>query len=82
MSMPLRKPLTRARRRALKVLASAPEGHTEAMMRAQGFAAEFLAHLVKDGLVHERVESVMMSNRSVEVTRMQLNELGRRSLGR
>jgi hypothetical protein len=78
---PLKKPLTHARRRALKVLANAPEGYTEAMLLARGIGARFVAEFVRDGLASERTERVKMSNRTVDVVRIQLTDLGRQTLG-
>ena len=37
-------------RRALRLLAGAPLGATEAMMLAHGFTEQILARLVRDGL--------------------------------
>jgi hypothetical protein len=80
MSAPARKSLTRARRRALEVLADAPEGFTEAMLLSHGIGARFVAELVRDGLVCERTERVKLSNQTMNVARVQLTDLGRSSL--
>jgi hypothetical protein len=77
MIMPASPSLTRARRRALTVLAGESEGCTEAVMMAHGFALEFLADLVADGLVSERTDRVEMGKRSIEVVRLCITDVGR-----
>jgi hypothetical protein len=74
-------PLTAARRRALTVLAGAPEGCTEAAMMAHGFSLGFLADLVRDGLARERGEWVMKGKREAPQVRLSITDAGRRVLG-
>jgi hypothetical protein len=72
--------LTTARRRALKVLAGALEGCTEATMMAHGFSLQFLADLVRDGLVDESADRVQMGKREIEVVRLSISDAGRQAL--
>jgi hypothetical protein len=68
--------LTAARRRALNLLAGMPEGCTEAVMMAHGFAIEFLAGLVRDGLASAEPGSA----RGHDVTMLTITGAGRRAL--
>jgi hypothetical protein len=77
MIMPASPPVTRARRRALTLLAGESEGCTEAVMMAHGFALEFLADLVPDGPVSEKADRVEMGKRKIEVVRLCITDAGR-----
>ena len=72
--------LTAARQRALKLLAGAPEGYNEAGMMAHGFSLEFLAGLVRDGLVNESADRVILDGCDIEVVRLTISDVGRRAL--
>ena len=48
--------MSRDLRRALRLLADAPNGCTEAIMLAHGFRTEMLAVLVLDGFATTKVE--------------------------
>ena len=63
-------------RRALRLLADAPDGHIEAIMRAHGFDTALLADLVKAELVTARRERVRRGRRIVEVVRLRITEIG------
>jgi hypothetical protein len=68
------------RRRALELLAVSPDGCTEAIMVAHGFAANMLADLIRDGLATAGTERVVAGGRSIEVARVRVTDTGRRVL--
>jgi hypothetical protein len=68
------------RRRALRQLAVAPEGMTEALMLAHGFPVPLLVDLCIAGLAIATPERMVTSGRPVEVVRMQITEAGRREV--
>jgi hypothetical protein len=72
--------LTAARQRALKLLAGAPDGCTEAAMMAHGLSLGFLADLVREGLANERADRARMGNRELEVVRLSITDEGQRAL--
>ena len=67
-------------RRALKLLAVCPDGVTEAVMLANGFAAEMLLELVRVRLATATGERVAMGPRKIEVARLRITEAGRQAL--
>jgi hypothetical protein len=68
------------RRRALRLLADAPEGMTEALMLAHGFRVELLVDLCIAGLATAKPEQMRAGRRTMEVVRMKLTEAGRHAL--
>jgi hypothetical protein len=68
------------RRRALRVLAGAPEGVTEALMLAHGFRVELLVDLCIAGLAIAKPEHIRAGRRSMEVVRMKITEAGRQAV--
>jgi len=68
------------RRRALHLLASAPEGVTEALMLAHGFRIELLVDLCIGGLVTASPEHMRAGGRTMEVVRIRITEAGRQAL--
>ena len=68
------------RRRALRLLADAPEGVTEALMLAHGFRVELLVDLCIAGLAIAKPEHIRAGGRAMEVVRMKIT--GRRSLAK
>jgi hypothetical protein len=68
------------RRRALELLASSPNGCSEAIMLARGFTVEQMAELVHAGLATTNAERVAMSARAIEVARVRITEAGRSAL--
>ena len=68
------------RRRALRLLADAPEGVTEALMLAHGFRVELLVDLCIAGLAIATPERMVAGARRVEVVRMKITEAGRQAL--
>jgi len=69
--------LTRARRRALTILIDAPEGCTVEGMIAHGFAVEFLAELLRDGLVNDTFDLVPIGEEKMQVVRLKITDKGR-----
>jgi hypothetical protein len=67
-------------RRALRLLADAPEGTTEALMMAHGFNSELLVDLCIAGLAIAKVERMIAGGRTVEVVRLKITEAGRQAL--
>jgi hypothetical protein len=54
------------RRRALELLAAAPEGCTEALMFANGFTAELLIELVRAGPASAHAERMVAGGKQIE----------------
>ena len=67
-------------RRALRLLNDAPDGHTEAAMRAHGFSAELLGFLVEAGLATAHSERTQHGRWSM-VVRLRITDAGRKVLG-
>jgi hypothetical protein len=64
-------------RRALEMLADAGEGgSTLDMLIANGFPAELLADLVREGLAMMRGETVKVDERTVEIIRVMITDAG------
>ena len=68
------------RRRALELLAASPEGCSEAIMLAHGFALDFLVELIRTGMATTRTERVVAGGRAMEVARVRITEVGRWAL--
>jgi hypothetical protein len=68
------------RRRALRLLADAPEGVTEALMLAHGFRVELLVDLCFVGLAIAKPEHMRAGGRTMKVVRMKITEAGRQAL--
>jgi len=68
------------RRRALRLLADAPEGVTEALMLAHGFRVELLVDLCIAGLATATPERTVAGGRRVEVVRLKITDAGRQAL--
>jgi len=66
-------------RRALRLLAEASDGHTDAVMMAHGFSATLLCDLVEAELVTARRERVRRGGRIIEVVRLRITQTGRKS---
>jgi hypothetical protein len=68
------------RRRALELLAAAPDGCTEALMFANGFTAELLIELVRAGLASAHAERMVAGGKMMEVARVKISEAGWQAL--
>jgi hypothetical protein len=82
-SMPRLRPprLDASRRRALELLAAAPDGRTEGIMLAHGFTVELLLDLSMAELAIATPEGMVAGGHTVEVARMRITEAGRKRLG-
>ena len=68
------------RRPALRYLAGAPEGVTEALMLAHGFPVPLLVDLCIAGLAIATPERMVPGGRPVGVVRMKITEAGRKAI--
>jgi hypothetical protein len=68
------------RRRALEVLASCPDGCTEAIMLVHGFTIKQMVELVHTGLATAHSQRVIVGRRTIEVARVKITEAGRPAL--
>jgi hypothetical protein len=68
------------RRRALELLASCPEGCTEAILAARDIPVSLIVQLVRAGLATTKAERVVAGRLTIEVTRIWLTEAGRQAL--
>ncbi len=67
--------------RALEMLADAgSRGSILDMLIANGFPAEMLADLVRDGLATMQGDTVMLGGRAIEVIRVQITAAGRSAI--
>jgi hypothetical protein len=64
--------VSRDQRRALRLLAAAPNGATEAIMLAYGFTIDLLVDLVHEGLATATPEIVHAGKRPIEVVRVRI----------
>src|SRR5262245_60680064 len=70
------------RRRPLELLASSPDGCSEAIMLARGFTAEQMVELVHAGLATTNAERVAMGGRTNEVAKVRITDAGRSTLSK
>jgi hypothetical protein len=66
--------------RLLELLAGVPEGVTEAVLMAYGFAATTDTRLVDAGLATSSTERILVGGRTVNVTRLRITPAGRMAL--
>ena len=69
-----------AARRALELLASNPQGATEALLLALGFSRRMLAGFLRSGLATWNYQTVIAGARTIEVNYMTITEAGRRAI--
>ena len=69
-------------RRALELLASLPEGATEALLMAHGFESTVIAGLVESGLANWTIEVVLAGDCPIDVRRLRLTDSGRNAMER
>jgi hypothetical protein len=65
------------KRRALRLLASSPDGCTMSIMMAHGLSLIMLAGLVRGGLASTAPQMERAGAQSIEVVRMQITDAGR-----
>ena len=68
------------RRRALELLASCPEGCTEAILAARDIPVSLIVQLVRAGLATTKAERVVAGRLTLEVARIWITEAGRQAL--
>jgi hypothetical protein len=68
------------RRRALELLASCPDGCTEAIMLTHGFSVEQMVDLVRAGLASATAKRIIAGSREMEVATVRITDAGRRAL--
>jgi len=68
------------RQRALELLATCPDGCTEAVMVAHGFTVTQMIELLQAGLTSVTVERVLAGKKLVEVARVRITTEGRLAL--
>jgi hypothetical protein len=73
--------LNRDQRRALRLLATAPNGATEAIMLAHGFEHALLDDLVLRGLATAEKRAMRAGRRPIRVTWLTITDAGRQALG-
>ncbi len=68
-------------RRALEMLADAESrGSTIEMLIEDGFPAEMLADLVRNGLASMQGDTVKVGGRAIEIIRVQITDAGQRAI--
>jgi hypothetical protein len=68
-------------RRALEMLADAESrGSTIEMLIEDGFPAEMLADLVRNGLASMQGDTVKVGGRAIEIIRLQITDAGQRAI--
>jgi hypothetical protein len=68
-----------SRRRALALLARAPDGHTDMVLRARGFSRKVIDGLIHDGFATASTTQAGRVQR-VNVVRIKITEAGRQAL--
>jgi hypothetical protein len=77
---PRKRRLSPKARRALELLASNPQGTTEALLLAHGFSRRMLAGFLRSGLATWNYQTVIAGGRRIEVNYMTITDAGRRAL--
>jgi hypothetical protein len=72
--------LNHDQRPALRLLAAAPNGATEAIMLAHGFTISLLDDLVLRGLATAEKRAMRAGRRPIKVTRLTITDTGRQAL--
>jgi hypothetical protein len=72
--------MSRDKRRALRLLAAAPNGATEAIMLAHGFTVEMLGRLVLDGHATATPGIMYAGGWPITVTWLTITDIGRQAL--
>jgi hypothetical protein len=67
-------------RRALDLLASCPDGCTEALLLANSLSVELLVELIRAGLASASPERIRAGDKQIEVARVRITDEGRRVL--
>jgi hypothetical protein len=67
-------------KRALQLLAGAPHGCTQKVLRAHGFKATLLARIVRAGFAVAMPEIVKAGGRTLRLLRLTITDAGRREI--
>jgi hypothetical protein len=73
--------LTIEQRRVLQLLAEAPEGYTDAALRARGFSPTLLVGLIGAGYVAVRHHTMKAAGRTFGFMRFVITDSGRTAIG-
>jgi hypothetical protein len=73
--------ITPDEREALRMLADSPNGSTESIMLAHGFAIGMLRDLVRNGLATAERRTIPAGRRLIAVQWLTITDAGRRELG-
>jgi hypothetical protein len=72
--------MSRDKRRALRLLAAAPNGGTEAIMLAHGFTTGVLDAMVRDGLATAEQREMRAGRQPIKVIWLTITDIGRLAL--
>ena len=72
--------LTAEQRQALELLAASPRGNTKGRLLADGFTADMLADLVREGFATAQRETMRVGGRQIRVERYRITDAGRRAI--
>jgi hypothetical protein len=67
-------------RQALELIASRPRGCTKGLLLADGFAADMLADLLREGLATAHRGAVRAGGRQIRVERYRITDAGRKAV--
>jgi TolB-like protein len=72
--------LSAEQRQALELLAGSPRGCTKGRLLADGFTADMMADLVRDGLATVQRETMRVGGRAIRVERYRITDDGRKAI--
>jgi hypothetical protein len=73
--------LDAGQRRFIAMLADAgPRGITETALLANGFTAQLLAELERDGLITASIDKVRAGGKTIEVKRFRITDIGTKAI--
>jgi hypothetical protein len=72
--------LTAEQRRALELIAGSPRGCTKGRLLTDGFDADMLADLVREGLATAQRGTMRVGGREIRVERYRITDAGRRAI--
>ena len=72
--------LNAEQRRALELIAGRPGGYTKGRLLADGFTADMLADLVREGLATAQRGTLRAGGRTIKVERYRITDDGRKAI--
>jgi hypothetical protein len=72
--------LNAEQRRALELIAGRPGGYTKGRVLAEGFTADMLSDLVREGLATTQRDTLRVGGRTIGVERYRITDAGRRAI--